>query len=91
MLMQPKRFADQTPDAIALDAIAGRLNGHRKAQTRPAFQVHVRRHAEKPVSEAPTVCIHGVELALAAQALLLRMSELFLRRRDEDQVRELRV
>jgi type VI protein secretion system component VasF len=55
------------------------------------LHVNVRRHAKVPVTKAPAVRVHGVELALAAQAPLLGMSELLPRGRDEDQGRELRV
>jgi len=69
--MQPERLADHAPNTIALDGVASGLNRDRQTQTRPSLHVNVRRHAKVPVTEAPAVRVHGVELALAAQAPLL--------------------
>jgi hypothetical protein len=70
MLMHTEGFADDAPDAVALDMPARRFRGDGQAQTRPALIVATRSHGEEPVPHAPAARVYSFEVRLPPQAPL---------------------
>jgi hypothetical protein len=70
MLMQSKRFADDPPDTVALDAAARGSNRDGKPETRPALVVPERSHAEESIAKTPPARVGSFEVRLATKAPL---------------------
>jgi hypothetical protein len=68
VLGETKRFADQAPQAIALDCIAGGFHGDSQTDAGKSKSIGLDAQTEETIVNALARGIQGIELQLAAQA-----------------------